>query len=117
MKHLFVVFIFILHHVGYGQTHDLNYFISQAQQNNPVAKGYQNQVAMAALDSQLLTASLHTQVNFLSNNSYAPIIKGWGYDPAITNIANVSALIQANRNFLTRGNIAAQYRAISLQRR
>ncbi|MFL5774508.1 MAG: TolC family protein [Flavisolibacter sp.] len=117
MKHLFVVFIFISHHVCYGQTHDLNYFISQAQQNNPIAKDYQNQVAMAGLDSQLLTASLHTQVNFLSNNSYAPIIKGWGYDPAITNIANVSALIQANRNFLTRGNIAAQYRAISLQRR
>jgi outer membrane protein TolC len=117
MKHLFVVFIFISHHVCYGQTHDLNYFISQAQQNNPIAKDYQNQVAMAGLDSQLLTASLHTQVNFLSNNSYAPLIKGWGYDPAITNIANVSALIQANRNFLTRGNIAAQYRAISLQRR
>jgi len=101
----------------YAQTHDLNYFIKQAEQNSPVIRDYQNQLSMASLDSQMLKASLHTQVNFISSNSYAPIIKGYGYDAAITNIANVSALIQANRNFLTRGNVSAQYRTISLQRR
>lgn len=117
MKYLVIVFYFLIQSCCYAQTHDLEYFINQAQQNSPVVRDYQNQLLMASLDSQMLKASLHTQVNGISSNSYAPIIKGYGYDAAITNIANVSALIQANRNFLTRGNVAAQYRTISLQRR
>jgi outer membrane protein TolC len=60
---------------------------------------------------------LKTQVNFLNTDSYAPVISGWGYDPAITNIANITAVFQANRNFITRNNRAAQLRAIDLQRR
>jgi outer membrane protein TolC len=100
-----------------GQTRDLDYFIQRARQNSPVLKDYENQILSNRIDSQILKASLGTQVNFLSTNYYAPIIRGWGYDPAITNIANVSGLIQANRNFLARNNIAAQYRTIALQSR
>ena len=110
---LFVAFQFF----SFGQTHTLDYFIQQAKQNSPTIKEFQNQVLSNRIDSQLLRASLGTQVNFLSTNSVAPIINGYGYDPAITNIANVSALVQANRNFLTRNNIAAQYRTIALQSR
>jgi hypothetical protein len=100
-----------------GQGRDLPFFISQARQNSPVAMDYQNQILSAQIDSQLLRASLRTQVNFISANSYAPIIKGYGYDAAITNIANVSGLVQANRNFMNRNNVAAQLTTIALQRR
>ena len=108
MKYLTIVFYFLIHSICHAQSHDLEYFIRQAQQNSPVIRDYQNQLSMASLDSQMLKASLHTQVNFISSNYYAPIIKGWGYDEAITNIANVSALIQANRNFLLNGNLMHQ---------
>jgi outer membrane protein TolC len=101
----------------FGQSHGLDYFIQRTMENSPVIKDYQNQILSAQIDSQLLRASLKTQVNFLSTNSYAPIIKGWGYDEAITNIANVSGIVQANRNFMNRNNIAAQYRTIALQKR
>jgi outer membrane protein TolC len=117
MKYRLTLFLLLIQIFCFAQIHDLNYFIQQAKQNNPAAKDYQNQILSLQIDSQLLKASLGTQVNFLSTNSYAPIIAGWGYDEAITNIANVSALLQANRNFLTRTNIAAQYRTIALQRR
>jgi outer membrane protein TolC len=46
---------------------------------------------------------------------YAPVFDGWGYDEAITNRGNISALAQATRNFLPRGYAAAQFRAIGLQ--
>ncbi|MFL5810816.1 MAG: TolC family protein [Flavisolibacter sp.] len=117
MRQLVTVLFLVLQIVCSGQTRDLNFFIEQARQNSPALKDYENQILSNRIDSQLLKASLRTQVNFLSTNSYAPIIKGWGYDPAITNIANVSALVQANRNFLARTNIAAQYRTIALQSR
>src|SRR5438128_2388108 len=115
MKYTIVLFLIVLKSACFAQSHDLNFFIQQAKQNSPVLKDLQNQILSNRIDSQLLRASLGTQVNFLSTDSYAPIIKGWGYDEAITNIANVSGLVQANRNFLTRNNIASQYRTIALQ--
>jgi outer membrane protein TolC len=114
----FIIGIFLLAvYSSTAQIRTLDFFIDMARKNSPTLKDYQNQVLSLSIDSQLLKASLRTQVNFLSNNSYAPIVKGWGYDEAITNIANVSGLVQASRNFLTRGNISAQYRSIALQRR
>ena len=100
-----------------GQTHSLDYFIHQAQQNSPLIQDYNNQILSAKLDSQLLRVSLKTQVNFVTTNSYAPVIAGFGYDGAITNGANISAVVQANRNFISKNNTASQFAAIGLQAR
>ena len=100
-----------------AQIRTLDFFLQQATQNSPVLKDYQNQILISRIDSQLLRASLRTQVNFLSTNSVAPNIKGYGYDPAITNYANVTAIFQANRNFITTSNLASQLRTLDLQRR
>lgn len=97
-----------------ARSQGLNYFIEQARNNSPLLQDYRNQVLSNRLDSAILRASLRTQVNFLSTNSYAPVIKGWGYDEAISNIANISAVVQANRNFVTRNNLAAQLMSIAL---
>lgn len=117
MKYLFTVFLAAGSIICFGQTRDLHFFVQQARQNSPVLKSYQNQVLAAQIDSQLLKASLHTLVNFVSNDSYAPVINGWGYDEAISNIGNISALIQANRNFLSKNHVAEQYRTIALQKK
>lgn len=116
MKNLVLGFILFLPFWGLSQSRTLDYFIQQAYQHSPVIKDYQNQILIAKIDSQILRASLKTQVNFLNTNSYAPVIRGWGYDPAITNIANVTAIFQANRNFVTANNLAAQLKTIDLQR-
>ena len=117
MRYFIIGFFLLLVYSSTAQIRTLNFFIDMARKNSPTLKDLQSQMLSLSIDSQLLKASLKTQVNFLSNNSYAPVIRGWGYDEAITNIANVSGLVQASRNFLTRGNISAQYRAIALQRR
>lgn len=117
MKYVVRVVLLLNTLVCTAQVRTLDFFLQQAAQNSPVLKDYQNQVLISRIDSQLLRASLRTQVNFLSSNSLAPTIRGWGYDPAITNYANITAVVQANRNFLTTSNIASQLRTLDLQRR
>ncbi|TCZ66296.1 TolC family protein [Flaviaesturariibacter aridisoli] len=101
---------------GRAQTRDLPYFIEEARASSPALRDLQGQLTAARIDSLLLQAARRTQVAFQSTNSYAPIIRGVGYDEAITNIANVSALLQATRNFSTRGAVQAQLQTIALQR-
>jgi outer membrane protein TolC len=117
MRNCFILLLITFYTTGYAQPHTLDFFLQHAKQNSPGLKEFQNQILSLQIDSQLLKASLGPQVNFLSTNSYAPIINGWGYDEAITNRANLSGLIQASRNYLSRGQIIAQYRTIALQRR
>ena len=117
MKYL-IVLLFQIPILSFSQTRTLNDFIEQAQRTNPTLKDYQAQLLSLRLDSQILNAALRRpQVAFLTSNSYAPIINSIGYDEPISNIANVSALVQANRNFISRGNLAAQFRSIALQSR
>jgi outer membrane protein TolC len=115
MKYHLTLAVALLPILILGQPRTLNDYIQLAKQNNAPLKAFQNQVLSNSLDSQILKATTKTQVNFISDNMYAPVIAGWGYDEAITNIAQVSALVQASKSFLSRGNLAAQYRAIALQ--
>lgn len=115
MKYIFTLLIIALAPACFGQVRTLTDYIKQAELNSPLLKGYQGQILSNSLDSMILRAALRTQVNFLSNDMYAPVINGYGYDPAITNNAELSGLVQASRNFLSRGNIASQFRSIALQ--
>src|SRR3954465_3960216 len=117
MKYFLALAITLLSISSWGQNRSLNYFIEQAKQNSPVLKDFQNQVLSLHLDSLIFFAANKTRVDLISNDYYAPVVKGWGYDEAITNIAQLQGLIQATKNFLSRGNLAAEYRAISLQSR
>jgi hypothetical protein len=54
-------------------------------------------------------------VNGISNNSYAPIINGWGYDEVISNGQQLSALIQVSKSFLSSKTIASQIANLQLQ--
>ena len=110
-----LVFVFLVISIKCIGQRSLAEYIDSARTNSPLIRGYQAQILSNQLDSLILRASLHTQVNFLSNDMYAPTIAGYGYDPAITNVANVSALAQATRGFLPKGYAAAQLRAIGLQ--
>jgi len=115
MRSILTVFLSFLFVLSFGQSRKLNDYLTLARENNAPIKAFQNQVLSNQLDSQILRATLKTQVNFISNNLYAPVIAGWGYDEAITNIAQVSALVQASRTFLSKGHLAAQYNTIALQ--
>ncbi|TMI85646.1 MAG: hypothetical protein E6H10_02730 [Bacteroidetes bacterium] len=115
MKYLLTPSILFTAVLSYGQGRTLNEYIELAKQNSASIRSLQNQILSHQIDSQILKATTKTQLNFVSNEMYAPVIKGWGYDEIITNIAQVSAMIQATKTFLSKENLGAQYRQIALQ--
>ena len=98
-----------------AQKNNLAYFLNKATSNSPFLKDYNNQILSFSIDSQIIRASLRPQVNGLSNNLYAPIIGGWGYDEAITNGQQISALIQVSKSFLSNKTIASQIQGLQIQ--
>jgi outer membrane protein TolC len=116
MKRLFILCLCgALYFHAYAQRNNLDYFVSQAIANSPLLKDYNNQVRSFSLDSQLIRAALKLQVNGISNNSYAPIINGWGYDPVITNFQQVSGMVQVSKAILTGKNTSTQIAGLELQ--
>jgi outer membrane protein TolC len=93
----------------------LDYYLTHAINNSPLLKDLQNQVYSFSVDSQIVRATLRPQVVGNSNNMYAPVIKGVGYDPAITNIAQVSALLSVNKTILSNKSIASQLGSFRIQ--
>ena len=88
-KHIkrFWVFVFFVMPVHlFAQQKNLDYFLTQGIQNSPLTKETNNNILLNRIDSLRILATYRPQVNGISNNSYAPIINGYGYDEIITNI-------------------------------
>ena len=98
-----------------AQSRVLNYYVDSSLHNSPLLKDYQLQVQSSQYDSLLLLAAYKPQVTGNSMNSYAPVIHGYGYDEAITNGANVSALIGVNKQLINHKLVNAQVESIRLQ--
>lgn len=116
MKRLFILLLFeAIAIYSWAQGGNLDYFINNAIAKSPLLKDYHNQVISFSLDSQIIRATLRPQVNGISNNSYAPIIKGYGYDEVISNGQQISALVQVSKSFLSSKTIASQIASLQLQ--
>lgn len=100
-----------------GQGHDLGYYLDQARSNSPLLKDYQNQLLAGGVDSQLIRAAYLPQVNGLSNNVFAPVIGGYGYDNAISNGGQLSAQVQVSKTFVSKNNLSTQFQTIALDQR
>ncbi len=109
--HLIVLSFFSLK----AQQKNLDYFLNQGLQNSPLLKDYQYQVLNNKIDSQRLRANFRPQVNGSSAGTYAPVIKTWGYDGAITNIHTYNALVNVSQPIIGKQNLNNQYLAIQLQ--
>jgi outer membrane protein TolC len=79
-------------------------------------KDLKNQVAMSQLDSLRLRAGLLPQVTGSSNGLFAPVIHGFGYAGAITNVNTFSALVTVNKTIIGRQYLNSQLAAIGFQR-
>jgi outer membrane protein TolC len=115
MKYCCTILFLLIVLFSSAQTKTLQQFIDEANVRSPLLRGYEAQILQLQIDSAILRATLRPQVAFVSNNLYAPVIKGYGYDEVITNLAQVSGLVQVSRNFLRSGAIAAQFRTLNLQ--
>jgi outer membrane protein TolC len=98
-----------------AQQNNLAWYLDHAIKNSPLIKDFQNQVLSFSIDSQLVRATLRPQVSANSNNLYAPVINGYGYDEVITNKAQVSGMIAVNKSFISRRNVATQLAGFQIQ--
>jgi hypothetical protein len=115
MKRLYLLLIiaFMISSL-FGQEKDLNYFISKALENSPLIKDYDNQIRSNKIDSMKINAGFGPQVTAVSNNYYAPVIKGWGYDEIVTDKANLTAQVALTKEFVSRQNRENQLRALQI---
>ena len=98
----------------YCQEKTLESFISSGLANSPLLNDYRNQLQSTLLDSARINASYRPQVSATTNNSYAPVINGYGYDNAITNGTNINAVVGVNKSFVSHRNLENQYGTIRI---
>jgi outer membrane protein TolC len=110
-------FLLLLIHTVSAQKKTLDYFINQALNNSPLLQDYQNQMLSNAIDSEKILATYKPQVAGTSYNMYAPVVKGYGYDNAVTNGAAVTALVGVNKKFVGKKNLQNQFEGINILNR
>ena len=96
------------------QAQSLEFYIQKGLENSPLLKDFSNQLLSGKLDSLLTQASYKPQVNQVSQAMYAPTAKNFGYDAAITNGANYSAVVNVVQPLFNKKIKDNQFRDISL---
>lgn len=96
----------------FSQSRNLDYYLQAALNNSPLLKDYNNQLKSASYDSLSARAGLRTLVSLTSQAMYAPAYKNFGYDSAITNGGNYSALINVTQPLFNHKLRNGQYQTI-----
>ncbi|MBK0382546.1 TolC family protein [Pedobacter sp. SD-b] len=99
-----------------AQEKNLDFFLQQAKNNSALFKDYQNQLRSLTLDSSIIKAGLRPQVSAATNLYYAPIIKGFGYDPAISNGQLINGLVTVSKQITPNTRIRTLLTAIQLSK-
>ena len=114
IKSFFFIFLSALSLSAVAQEHNLDYYIAAGIKNSPLLKDYYYQAQNNSIDSMRLLAGYKPQVNGVSTNSYAPVIGGYGYESAISNIGNFSELVTVSKQLVSKKNLQNQVQAIQL---
>lgn len=100
-----------------AQSKDLDSYLTAAIANSPLLKNYPNELDSNDIERLLIKASNRPQV--LANGQVAiyPVINGYGYDQAVTNGGNYSAVVSASQPLFNGKKLAPQYQQIAIQAR
>lgn len=111
-NYITLLLIWILGNLANAQS--LDFYIQQGLQNSPLLKDYSNQILSGTLDSLLTQASYKLQISQISHAMYAPVSKNYGYDEAITDGGNYSAVVSLEKSLINRKAKNSQFKAIAL---
>ena len=100
----------------FSQNKDLSFFINNSVNNSPQLYEYRNLLLANSIDSLLIVAANRYQVTGSGNAYYAPVFNGYGYDVAITNGQQLSALVALNKQVYNKRNLSLQFQNLQLQR-
>jgi outer membrane protein TolC len=114
IKLLLLIFLVIIK--SYSQEKDLNYFLEKAQTNSPLLLDFKNQIHTAILDSLVFRATQKPQIAANLAANYAPFVKDFGYDSALSNNHTVSGIVGVNQRILGKNQINTQVETFKLIR-
>jgi len=114
-KYLIIILGFFLPLFSVAQNKTLDYFINKSLTNDPRISELQNVILANKTDSALIVAANKIQVTGNGNAYYAPVINGYGYDVAITNGQQLSALVALNKQIYNKRNLSLQFKSLQLQ--
>jgi hypothetical protein len=116
-KKLLIIFLVLsIPLFSIAQNKDLNYFIKNSVSNNPKITELQNLILANSIDSELIVAGNKFQLTGNGNAYYAPVLNGYGYDVAITNGQQLSALVALNKQIYNKRNLGLQFKNLQLQK-
>lgn len=113
-KHVCISLVFIVLFLSLSKAQNLEFYLSSGLKNSPLLKDYSNQILSGSTDSNLVCANFKPQINLTSQLMVAPTAKNFGYDEAITNGGNYSALITANQPLFNKKQKQKQFKNIEL---
>jgi hypothetical protein len=89
-----ILYIFLLLSIAsFSQKREVNFFIEKALLNTALLDHLNNQSSSLSIDSLVYKANLKPQLNANLLANYAPVINNFGYDTAISNGQNGSAVV------------------------
>ncbi|MDQ2718604.1 MAG: TolC family protein [Bacteroidota bacterium] len=115
-KNSIIFLFFIFPFFSIAQNKNLNYFLDNSINNNPRTFELQNLILANRIDSQLIVAGNRFQITGSGNAYYAPVFNGFGYDGAITNGQQLSALVALNKQIYNKRNLSLQFKTLQIQR-
>ena len=96
------------------QAQSLDFYLQKGLENSPLLKDFSNQLLSGKLDSLLIQASYKPQDNQVSQAMYSPAGNKIGYDEAITNGGNYSALINIVQPLFIKKKKDSQFSELNL---
>ncbi len=102
-------------HIVFGQAVTLDSYLNISAQSSPLLKEYDNAISINRIDSLILHKTFGPQVNAVSNDFYAPVANGWGYDEIATNIDQFEALISVTKDLSGKSSLKNQSAAFGLE--
>lgn len=101
--------------VAFGQKKDLSFYLSMAKERTPVLEDLADERQSLSLDSAKLKAAYGLQVSADVNLMYAPVVRHWGYDKAITNGQDITGVLSLRKEIISKDNMRTRIRQLSIQ--
>jgi outer membrane protein TolC len=114
LRHILIISVFFLLAGNYTNAQPLDYYIQKGLQNSPLLKEYSHRILSGTLDSLLTQASYKPQISQVSRAMYAPVSKKYGYDEAITDGGNYSAVVSLEQSLFNQKAKNGQFKTIAL---
>jgi outer membrane protein TolC len=114
MRNLLLFFTTLISFASFSQKREVSFFIEKALLNTALLDDLNNQSGSLSIDSLVYKANLKPQLNAIVFANYAPVINNFGYDTAISNGQNVSAVVGFSQRIFGKSQKNNQLAAISI---